>query len=294
MVYPPLTAAHVSASPSRISATPAGVSQQAGPQFEVASVRENSSDEKSVSNFPLNPGPQFGLSGGLLTARNMLLLQYVVFAYKPTSYQIQILRQGMPAWTRDAHYDIVAKAPGNPTKDEMRAMMRALLEERFGMRVHHESRETNIFALVLARPGKLGQKLVPHAADDPDCKKKPLPVTQAGGYPHECGTGAMIASSTAGLTAAGGQKVVMDEFVLGLTNPSEGIDRPVLNRTGLSGAYDFALEWVADSGDSSAVGSTAGPGFRQALREQMGLKLVPEKAPVDVIVVDKVERPSAN
>jgi uncharacterized protein (TIGR03435 family) len=264
------------------------------PAFEVASVRENKSDEKPSSNFPLNPGPQYADTGGVLIGRNILLLQYVVFAYKPSSWQIQGLRQGMPEWTRSARYDIEAKAAGPATKDGMRAMMRTLLEERFGMRVHTVSRESNVFALEVAKPGKLGPKLRLHPADDPDCKRVPLAEGTAGGYPHACGTGAMMAASGPGLFAAGGQNVTMDNFVLGLTDPNTRIDRPVLNRTGLEGGYDFTLEWASGSSDPAAPVSDAGPDMVEALREQMGLKLMPEKAQVEFLVVDKVERPTPN
>ena len=268
--------------------------EQAKPEFEVASIRESRSEKPPTSNFPLNPGPQYGETGGELIARNTVLLQFVVFAYKPSSSQIQTLRQGMPEWTRGARYDITAKAAGPATKDQMRAMMRSLLEDRFGMRVHRESRESIVFALTLAKPGKLGPKLVLHPADDPNCLKVPLPQTAAGGYPHQCGTGAMIAASGPGLSAMGGQKVTMDEFVLSLTNLYNGIERPVVNRTGLTGAYDYTLEWAVESGDPAEIRGDAGPNFSEALGEQLGLKLVPDKAPVQVLLVDKVERPTPN
>ena len=263
-------------------------------EFEVASVRENKSDERNSSNFPLNPGPQFGggaeAVGGVLRARHMPLMQYVVFAYKPASWQMGTLRQGMPGWARELSFDIDARAKGSPSKDEMRAMMQALLEERFGMKVHRESREMGVFLLELAKEGKTGPRLRPHPADDPECRRKPLAEAQGNGYPHQCGTSALIAASAPGLTAISGQNVTMENFVLGLTDPSSEVNRPVVNRTGLQGGWDFTLEWVPGGGDPAAGLEASGPGMLGALREQLGLKLVQAKGPVEMIVVDRVER----
>lgn len=260
-------------------------------QFEVASVREDRSDDKSTSNFPLNPGPQFGDVGGVLRARNMVLLQYIVFAYKPNAAQIGTIRQSLPEWTRGVRYDIEAKAAGPATKDEMRLMMQSLLEQRFGMRVHREMQEQPVFLLEVAKPGKLGPKLIPHPADDPDCKRVALAKTEGGSYPHQCGTTAMVAPSAPGLTAIGGQNVTMDHFVLGMTDPRSGVDRPVENHTGLVGGYDLGLEWRTEFSDPNAGD---GVSFFDALRQQLGLKLTSGKAPVEVIMVDKVERPTEN
>lgn len=264
-------------------------------EFVVASVRENKSAEKPRSNFPLNPGPQFTPSAGVLSAHNMLLLQYMVFALKPTSYQLQAFRGSLPEWARTAHFDIEARAEGNPTKDQMRQMMVSLLQHRFHMKVHHENREVPVFALVLARPGRLGPKLAPHPADDPDCTKTPLPPAIANGYPAACGAGASTVPSAPGLTAIAGRKVTMASFVLGLTQLDNSIDRPVIDATGLPGAFDYAFEW-APEGDAMAPPPEAvvASGFLSALREQLGLKLQPQKGTVDLIVLDGVERPSDN
>ena len=262
-------------------------------QFEVASVRENKSDEKSSSNFPLNPGPQYADTGGVLRAHNTPLIQVLVFAYVSSSWQIQTLRQGLPEWTRGVRYDIDAKAPGSATKDEMRAMMRSLLEERFGVRMHKEMRETNVFALEMVKPGKLGPQISLHAVDDPECKRRPLAETASGGYPHQCGTTARIQSGP-GLDAIGGQNVAMDYMVLGFTDPGSGVDRAVINRTGLTGRYDFTLEWAPAPSDPAAPVNDAGLGFYEALKEELGMRLVPAKGPVEFLLLDKIERPAEN
>jgi uncharacterized protein (TIGR03435 family) len=266
----------------------------------VASVKQNKSAEPPHSNFPLNPGVQYGPNGGTLRATNMILLQYIVFAFKMTSYQIQDLRSHLPDWARTDHFDIEARAAGEPTKDEMRRMMQSLLADRFGMRVHHETRQVPVFLLVAAKPGKLGPKLRMHPVDDPDCLKEALPQSIAGGYPAACGAGASIPPSEPGLAAIGGRKVTMDSFVLGLTNLYNNVTRPVIDETGFTGAYDYTLEWAPeDRSLPAAPGSSPeieamGPNFSEALREQLGLKLVSAKGPVDVIVLDHVEFPVAN
>lgn len=268
-------------------------------EFEVASVRQNKSDDKPYSNFPLNPGPQFSPSGGRLVATNMLLLQYIVFAYKMTSFQIQSIRAQLPDWARSDHFDIEARVEGEPTKDQMRLMMRSLLEDRFKLTVHHESRLVPIFGLVLAKPGEVGPHLVRHPEDDPTCLKAPLPQSISGGYPAACGAGASMPASVPGLTAIGGRKVTMEMFAVGLTNLYNNVDRPVIDQTGLSGTFDYTLEWMPEPDgpmppDAKSQPDVGGPTFAEALRKQLGLKLLAEKAPIDVIVLDRVELPSAN
>lgn len=266
-------------------------------EFDVASVKQNKSDDKPASTFPLNPGPQFVGNAGHLSATNMVVLQYIVFAYKMTGYQIQSIRQQLPDWARTDHFDIQAHVDGDPTKDQMRLMMQLLLEDRFKIKVHREIRRVPIFALVLAKPGRLGPELKLHPADDPDCTKTPLPQSVAGGYPAGCGAGAAIPASLPGLIAIGGRNVPLASFVLGLTNLGNNVDRPVLDLTGLTGGYDYTLEWQPESDDAFAIAPGAdsiGATFTEALKDQLGLKLVAQKDLVDVIVLDHIDYPTAN
>jgi len=266
-------------------------------EFEVASVKQNKTDEKPSSTFPLNPGTQFVPNSGHLIATNMVLLQYIVFAYKMNSYQIQSFRSHLPEWAKADHFDIQTQADGSPNKDQERLMMQSLLEDRFKLRVHHEIRQVPVYALVLAKPGKTGPNLHIHPADDPDCTKTPMPETVAGSYPSACGASATIPASAPGLTKIGGRKVTIEYFTLGLTNLANNIDRPVIDQTGLTGLYDFTLEWAPEpdgppSADSQAefIGAT----FAEALREQLGFKIVRQMGPVDVLVLDSVEYPTEN
>jgi uncharacterized protein (TIGR03435 family) len=268
-------------------------------QFEVASVRPNKTSEKSFSNFPLGPQSQYNDTGGQFVAVNKQLLEYVVFAYLKTITQVIDMRAQMPEWTHGIRYDIRAQAAvRNPTKDEMRAMMQSLLEDRFAMKVHHEMRQVPVYALVLAKPGKLGPKLEVHPADDPDCVKKALPQSLAGGYPATCGTGVQIAPSAAGLTAVAAHGITMQMIAVGLGGASTDVERPVIDRTGLSGTFDYTLEWApgnpSAAADPEGAEEMAGPSFLQALRDQLGLKLVPQMGPMDFVVLDHIERPSEN
>jgi uncharacterized protein (TIGR03435 family) len=269
------------------------------PSFEVASVRENKSDEKNYSNFPLNSGPQYDSIGGLFVARNMLLLQYIVFAYKPNMFQIQEFRSKLPDWTRSSHFDIQARASGSPTKDDMRLMMQSLLADRFQMKVHHETREVSVFALVLVKPGQTGPNLQPHPVDDPECLKTQLPKSVAGAYPVACGAGASIAPRIEGDMATAGYNVSMEWVANALGGTANIVDRPVVDRTGLTGNYDFKVEFAPEPNNSASAGAAlqdepGGPSFADALKKQLGLKLVLQKMPIDIVVIDHLERPSEN
>ena len=264
------------------------------PSFEVASVRENKSDEASYSNFPLNAGPQYSSEGSLLNARNMLLLQYIVFAYKPTMFQLQAFRAKLPDWAGRARFDIQARAKGSASKDDMRLMMQSLLAERFHMQVHREKLEVPVYALVLVKAGKTGATLKPHAVDDPECLKMKLPPPIAGGYPVQCGAAASIGAEAAGNIAAGGYNINMDAVAVSLAGVGS-LDRPVVDETGLTGRFDFTIEFTPQPDDPAGVRPDfEGTTFVQAVKEQLGLKLVPQKGSVDVIVIDRLERPTEN
>jgi uncharacterized protein (TIGR03435 family) len=140
-------------------------------EFDVASVRENKTSEPPYSNFPLGPGPIFGAKDGLLLAKNQTLLGYIFFAFKPDMLQSQQFQAQLPGWVKTTSYDIEARASGSPTKDDLRLMMQSLLEERFHLVIHRETREAPAYAMVLAKPGALGPRIKPHPADDPDCAK---------------------------------------------------------------------------------------------------------------------------
>ncbi len=136
-------------------------------EFEVASVKPNKSDAPATANNPLGPGNVYSPYGGLFQATNCPLYVYILFAYKIMGNQEQFLRTQMPAWVMTEHFDIQARAEGNPDKDQMRLMMRYLLADRFKLAIHYETRQVPVFALVQLKAGKTGPTLQPHPADSP-------------------------------------------------------------------------------------------------------------------------------
>jgi uncharacterized protein (TIGR03435 family) len=207
----------------------------------------------------------------------------------------------LPKWVGTDRYEIRAQAGRNATKDQLRLMMQALLAERFQLKVHFETHEGPVMALTLDKPGKLGPKLVPHAAGPPcpDFTSGGLgaPSKTGDAYPAMCGVTA-ARMPAGGLVMMGSRDTTMQL----LANIMVGETAlPVVDRTGLTGRFDYTLEYVGQLGptapvaaDTLAPADNAGPTFRQAVREQLGLKLTPVRAEIRTIVIDRVERPSEN
>lgn len=270
-------------------------------EFEVASVKRDMADQTAQtvhSNVPLGPMDSFVATGGLLQSANFPLINYIVFAYKPTSTQVISLQSQLPKWAMTNRYDIEAHAPGNPTKDQFRLMMQALLADRFKLAMHYEAKEQSVLALVLEKPGKLGQDIQVHPADAPPCSTAAAPgATVAGGFPQQCGViNAGLPNTEPGRARVGARNIPMSMLtnLLG-SQPMLNINRPVIDQTGINGNVDFTFDFSPDL--PAATGFTAdpnGPTFLEALKDQMGMKLVQQNASVDSIVVDHVEEPSEN
>jgi uncharacterized protein (TIGR03435 family) len=274
--------------------------------FDVTSVRPNKSNDQANSNFPLGPGDGYAPNGGLFTATNQPLIAYIGFVYKLRQSDLP----GLRAWVYDDRFDIEARTDGNPTKDQMRLMMQSLLADRFKLAVHTAIKQGPVFALVLGKPGKTGPQL---QRDAKPCSAAPAPQTldaapaaapsaptstsglQLPEFP--CGNIGPIPASTPERGRLGGRDVTMGRIAGFLKNPFTGVDRPVVDRTGLTGTFDFSLEWSPEPDAARPPGSQSedtGPAFLEALQEQLGLKLKPTTGPVDVLVIDHVEGPSAN
>jgi uncharacterized protein (TIGR03435 family) len=186
----------------------------------------------------------------------------------------------------------------------MRLMIQSLLAERFRLAIHHETQQVPVFALVLAKPGKTGPKLLPHPAGDTSCSNAPPAVpspgsaparTVAGGFPVTCGGLAGVPPSTPGRFALGYRNVAMALIANQMTKFGQ-LDRPLIDQTGLTGNFDFLIEFTPELPPCATPPDldTSGPTFLEALREQVGLKLIPQKGPVDVIIVDHMEHSSEN
>jgi len=277
-------------------------------EFEVASVRE-SKGAFTPPNFPLDEGSAFmnmrtmEPPHGRFSA-DFPLATYITFAYKLslTPDQMQTMLDHLPNWVKSQRFTIHAKAEGNPTKDQMRLMMQSLLADRFHLATHFETRETAVLALVMIKPGKTGPKLLPHADGPPcDAPAPPLgggsPQGSASIFPPACDIYGMRVNRDSTRVAASRNTTMAR---LAATIPSFGsVDRPVVDRTGLTGTWDLAIEFVPEPNGSAAADTNPrppvqGPAFVDALREQLGLKLESAKAPIQTLVIDHVEPPSAN
>lgn len=271
--------------------------QQTKPAFEVASVKPNNSGPVRNSSFmPRTDRFQ---------QNNVTLRQLVRSVYRRRAFETpQVV--GGPGWVDSDRFDITAKIEdGAGTLEQLYIpdgkgspglallMLRTLLEERFKLVVHQETRDQPIYALTLARSdGKLGPKLV---RSDVDCdkviaeladaiKKTGRPPLGPPGQAPPCSTGGPPGKFT-------GNDITMQmlaDVLIASVNRMDAVDRVVVDRTGLSGGFDLTLEWTPDELSAASSGAS----IFTALQEQLGLKLEPTRGPVEVIVIDHVERPT--
>jgi uncharacterized protein (TIGR03435 family) len=260
-----------------------GIAAQS-PAFDVASVKENT----AVSDISSISGPMPGRFRIVNTPLRFILL----WAFQVLDHQLI----GAPGWTESARYDITATYPGDstPSDPESRAMLRRLLADRFGLATHRETRELPMYALVLARQdGALGPQLVRSSIDCDTWLAEKRP---------------QIGEGSPSPVAPGGRRPVClmltsRQFITGGTRSIRQLatslqsltGRPVVDRTGLTGAFDFDLQWTSGT-VGTPLGANArpddGPSIFAALPEQLGLRLEPGRASFDVVVVDAVQRPT--
>jgi uncharacterized protein (TIGR03435 family) len=229
--------------------------------FEIASLK------------PAVPGGQGGMirpmrGNQTYVATNMPLRVLIRIAYGVTDRQIS----GGPSWMNTDTFDMNAKAEKASTVDELHLMLRSLLEERFQLKVHREKREESVLALVV---DKGGSKMKVHEPEETDYP----PIPGGGAGPRQ------------------GKNVAMSYFAFYL---AQQMDKWVIDRTGLTGHYDFTVQWVPDRpvGIDGSGGPAAaipdGPTVFSALKDQLGLRLEPAKGPVEFLVIDHVEKLTAN
>jgi uncharacterized protein (TIGR03435 family) len=252
------------------------------PAFEVASIKLN----KSSGIFPLI-GP---MPGGRFTATNLPLQVVITMAYRIKDFQLS----GAPPWFMADRYDVEAKADGNPGLDAMRPMLQRLLEDRLQLKFHRETKEMPVYALVVAKTRKL------HTAEG-ECgppPEGPPPPLEPGKMPSPCGNFLIFPGRVSG------QKLSVEQIADFLSRLT---DRIVLDRTNLTGKYDINLDYTPEQQQfQPSTGADPlnaplfppidpnGPSLFTALEEQLGLKLESQKGPVDIMVIDHVERPSEN
>jgi uncharacterized protein (TIGR03435 family) len=256
-------------------------------EFEVASVRQNkSNDDGSMNVDPtLTDGPVS--TGGLYLARNIKLIQFIAFAYRLTQIQLASVVSQAP-WVADDRFDIEARAAGDPGKAQYRLMMQSLLADRFKLSVHFETREMPVFALIPLIPGEPAAKLQPRP-DGVPCPAHWVDFPE--GIPDTCGI--FGGGPGDGRASIGGRGVTMAEIANALTQQGSQIERPILDQTGLTGKYDFVIVFTPPI-SAEYVRRIGGPTLEDALRDQLGLKMEATTGPVDVLVVDRIEKPTLN
>ncbi len=252
------------------------------PRFEIASIKPAAGGQGMF--IRMNPG-------GRLSVSNMPLKELIVLAYRIMPFQIS----GGPPWIESARFDIEAKPEVAPKQGDIQPMLQALLAERFNFVLRRESREMPVYALVLARKdGKLGPKLTePQTGScfERDPTKDIAEQAKSGARP--CGMMRM------GLGEFTGSSIPLDNLCATL---SRMLERTVINKTGLTGKYDVALEFAPDEARIASLPPDAprpqidwnGPTIFTAIQEQLGLKLEPQKGPVEVFVVERAEKPTEN
>jgi uncharacterized protein (TIGR03435 family) len=261
--------------------TPSPAQADSPPSFEVATIKP--ADVK-------NPRPpSVNISGDQFAATGMTLKELIRIAYD-LNYGADRQVSGGPAWTASTRFDIVAKEdPALGEKLEklsseergglLRQMLRELLADRFKLQIHHETSELSVYELVMS---KSGSKLMPSvglpSSNDADNSAKPRSWIRFAGKGRLEGTDADA-----------------QMLVTVLSMQPEIGGRLVVDKTGLTGKYDFTLKWTPDMDPGAdAPGAETGPSLFTALEEELGLRLETTKAPVDVIVIDRVESPIAD
>lgn len=278
------------------SATPA-------PSFEVASIKPNKTGARNVG---LRIAP-----GGRFMADNVTLKLLMEQAYGVRDFQIS----GAPGWFDSEHYDVDAKPEdsGNANQDPMKMneeqrqamqdrlkqMVQSLLTDRCKLAFHRETKELPVYVLTVA---KNGPKLQPAKKDDTNAAMAPPSPPRPGG-PSVPYKGRMMRMGRGQINAQEMRLQVLADSL------SEQLGRTVIDKTGLTGTYDFTLTWTPDesqgqmfkgppggkeAGDGAPPPETSGPTIFTAIQEQLGLKLESQKGPVEILVIDHVERPSEN
>ena len=221
------------------------------PDFEVASVRLHTivDTEPSTTVFP----------GGRLTAVNLNSRKMLRNAFGIEDYQIA----GAPKWVDATNYDIDAKMPAGVaiTRNDISALLLSLLRTRFQLRYHRETAELTEYALEVAKDGL---RLTPDTGNDETFSNT---------------------TSRSGIVTLKARKIPMDDLAYSLRRQ---LGRPVTDKTGLSGEYDFDLIWSTEEAPDSAV-----PSVFTAL-QKIGLRLVSMKGPVEMVVIDGMEKASEN
>jgi uncharacterized protein (TIGR03435 family) len=229
---------------------------------------------------PARPGKIFTVRGRDVVTINTTLNDLITMAYNLHARQIT----GGPAWLDSEKYDLTGRpdVEGQPSIAQLKIMLQKLLTDRFQLTFHREKKELTVYAITAAKTGVKFSK----SEADPNG----LPGLFFGGAGPGGGMNFNVRNATLAEVAS--------------TLQSSVLDKPVVDQTGLGGKYDFIVKFTPDAGQMAGFGAAgpapaatnpdAPPDVFAAFQQQLGLRLESSKAPVDVLVIDKVEKPSAN
>jgi uncharacterized protein (TIGR03435 family) len=280
-----------------------GQAAGAKPAFDVASVRLSRPDAPLRGQELLMSFTPDAIQNGLLSL-NAPVSSFIIFAYHLTdTSSFRPLYEQLPPWAQTSHYVIEARAEGSPSRDQMRLMMQSLLEDRFKLKTHVETKPAVVYDLVLEKPGKTGPQLHAHDEARP-CVARPAETERpaaGAAAPVYCGVDIVPMEGHLRLRVAGMSMPAIANFLGGAAGYIGGMENhPVVDQTGLTGRYDLTLDFArasepsADATASSADIRSVGPAVGDALKSQLGLRLVEKKGMASRLVVDHIEPPSAN
>jgi len=239
-------------------------------RFDAASIKPNTSGEIRSRTSGRDSG---------FTATNTSPWFLIMTAFNLKEFQLT----GGPSWIRSERFDVNGRVAEG--QKYTRAMLQTLLEDRFKLVTHRDTREESIYALVVVRSnGRLGPKIKPTATLDCAARRGANP---SGPPVSPC-------SFNSSLGDGGGQMSVVGQPMEALAAMlgNIGLGRQVVDRTGLTGKYDFELQWSSDNVRSASDAPADPPGVFTALHEQLGLKLESQRGPVEFVVIDSIDRPT--
>ncbi len=229
------------------------------PAFDVSTIKPNKSGSTRSSSLITDYGTYTGEN---IDLKSLLSLS---FGVRPD------LIFGLPSWAESTRFDVSAKVVDSEVKDlttltrqQRRAMMQALVTDRFQLKSHMETRTLPVYELMIAKGGVKFKE-----------------STATGGR--------------SGISTRNTELTAINSAIANFTNTlSDYLHRAVIDKTGLTGKYDFALKWARDDSQNADVAADAGPSLFTAVQEQLGLRLQSAQGPVQVLVVDQIEQPSEN
>jgi uncharacterized protein (TIGR03435 family) len=268
------------------SAQTATVSAAQGAEtFEAVSIKP--SQATASGDFGTRPGGRFIMEDGLLPA-------LIARAYGVKTFQIA----GAPDWVSQQRFTIQTTSIGNPTPGQVQGMLQRMLTDRFQLRVHADQRVGTVHVLTLARAdGKVGPNLRPRTPPCEPGSRVPLSdLSPAVARSMEAGRETVPCGSTTTVGGTGMTGFGMTIPMLAQTIEDHWLNERVVDRTGLSGAFDIVIEhmsnqWTARGPSIDGAISDA-PSLAEALKEQLGLRIEIRREPIDVLVIDRIERPA--